>query len=197
MTRSKKRIPLSKDTILTQAKEFFSKKGYKGTTLDDLTNVFGVSKPAIYYYFKSKMDILLDLHATGFQKAEKGLDEILSTDLSIKQKLRKILEMHVENIISDIELQRVFYLDEIEMPKSLRRKIKDRRKDYTNKIANLYKKGIEEGSFNKIDPNLAVYFLLGACNWLIMWYSAQKSPNPELVIENLMKMLRKGYETSS
>ncbi|UCE74907.1 MAG: hypothetical protein JSV56_04185, partial [Methanomassiliicoccales archaeon] len=91
----------------------------------------------------------------------------------------------------------VFYLDEIEMPKSLRRKIKNRRKDYTNKIAKLYEKGIEEGSFNKIDPNLAVYFLLGACNWLIMWYSAQKSPNPELVIENLMKMLRKGYEISS
>jgi AcrR family transcriptional regulator len=197
MPRSKKKIRLSKDAILFQAKEFFSKKGYKGTSLEDLTRVFGVSKPAIYYYFKSKMDILLDLHATGFKKAEKGFDEILSTDLPIKQKLGKILKMHVENIISDIELHRVFYLEEIEMPKRLRRKIKNRRKEYTNKVAKLYENGIKEGSFNKIDPNLAVYFLLGACNWLIMWYSTKKSSNPELVIEDLMKLFREGYEISS
>ena len=30
----------------------FSVKGYRGTTLGDLTSSFGVSRPSIYYYYK-------------------------------------------------------------------------------------------------------------------------------------------------
>lgn len=197
MARAKKKTPLSRDAILSQAKELFSKKGYRGTTLEDLTGVFGVSRPSIYYYFKSKMDILLDLHSIGFEKAENSFEEILATEMPIKKKFQKVLEMHVRNIINDIELQRVFYLDEIEMPRDLLRKIKTRRKEYTNKIAKLYEKGIKEGSFKEIEPKMAVYFLLGACNWLIMWYSAEKGPAPEQVVEDLMKILCEGYEISN
>ena len=96
--RSKK---LSKEAILSEAKRLFSRKGYKGTTLEDLTKSFGVSRPSIYYYYKSKMEILSELHSQGFNEARVELDEILKSDLPTNEKFRKILEAHTKNLCCD------------------------------------------------------------------------------------------------
>lgn len=188
--RSKK---LSKEAILSEAKRLFSRKGYKGTTLEDLTKSFGVSRPSIYYYYKSKMEILSELHSQGFNEARVELDEILKSDLPTKEKFRKILEAHTKNLAQDPELHKIFYLDEVEMPVKLRREIRKRRRSYTESIIDEYKKGIKEGIFKEIDPKMVVYLLLGSCNWLTMWYSPNKNIEPEKIVDYLMALLSEGY----
>ncbi len=185
---------LSKDAILSEAKQLFSIKGYKGTTLRDLTSSFGVSRPSIYYYYKSKMEILSELHSKGFNEAMNNFDKILSTDLDTKEKFRQILEVHTRNLANDTELSKIFYLDEMEMPGKLRNEIKKRRRGYTEKIVEVYKRGVEERIFKKIDPKMAVYLLLGACTWLTMWYSPRKDIKPEIIVTYLMNILTEGFE---
>ena len=194
MVSKQKSKKLSKDAILNEAKQLFSTKGYRGTTLGDLTKSFGVSRPSIYYYYKSKMEILSELHSTGFSEAISAFDEVLSTDLPTKEKFRKILEEHTRTLASDTELSKVFYLDEMEIPDKLRKEIRKRRRGYTERIIEVYKKGVSEGIFKNIDPKMAVYLLLGACNWLSMWYSPKKNINPETVVQSLMTILCEGYE---
>jgi len=194
MTNGGKKSKLSKDAILMKAKELFSKKGYSGTTINDLTSIFGVSKPSIYYYFKSKMEILLELHFKGFNEATKDLDGLLASNTPTKEKFRKVLELHIRNSINDIKLQRILYLDEMEMPRSLSNEIRKRRREYTNRIISIYEQGLREGIFKKLEPKTAVYILLGACNWLIMWYSDKKSPDPETIVQTLLTILCEGYE---
>lgn len=194
MAKKVKTKKLSKDAILSEAKQLFSVKGYKGTTLRDLTSSFGVSRPSIYYYYKSKMEILSELHSKGFNEAMNNFDRILSNDLNTKEKFRQILEVHTRNLANDTELSKIFYLDEMEMPGKLRNEIKKRRRGYTDKIVKVYKKGVEEGIFKKIDPKMAVYLLLGACNWLTMWYSPGKEIKPDTIVDYLMEILTEGYE---
>ena len=194
MVKRQKSKKLSKDAILTEAKQLFSVKGYRGTTLQDLTSSFGVSRPSIYYYYKSKMEILSELHSQGFTEANISFDEILATDLPTREKFKKILEVHTRTLANDTELHKIFFLDEMEMPIKLRKEIRKRRKDYTNKIIEVYKRGVSEGIFKDIDPKMAVYLLLGACNWLTMWYSPKKDTGPEEVVRSLMEILCKGYE---
>ena len=185
---------LSKDAILTEAKQLFSTKGYRGTSLGDLTRSFGVSRPSIYYYYKSKMEILSELHSTGFNEAIRAFDEVLSANLPTKEKFRQILEVHTRTLANDTQLSKVFYLDEMEMPDKLRKEIRKRRRGYTDRIIEVYKKGVSEGIFKNIDPKMAVYLLLGACNWLSMWYSPKKNIDPETVVQSLMTILCEGYE---
>lgn len=194
MVRRQRAKKLSKDALLSEAKQLFSIKGYRGTTLKDLTRSFGVSRPSIYYYYKSKMEILSELHSKGFNEAIGNFDEILSTKLPTREKFRKILEVHTRNLTKDTELSKIFYLDEMEMPAKLRKEIKKRRRGYTDRIIEVYEKGVAEGIFKNIDPKMAVYLLLGACNWLTMWYSPKKSIEPETIVQSLMVILSKGYE---
>jgi hypothetical protein len=140
------------------------------------------------------MEILSELHSKGFTEANISFDEILATDLPTREKFKKILEVHTRTLANDTELHKIFFQDEMEMPIKLRKEIRKRRKDYTNKIIEVYKKGISEGIFKDIDPKMAVYLLLGACNWLTMWYSPKKDKGPEEVVRSLMEILCKGYE---
>jgi AcrR family transcriptional regulator len=194
MAKKLKNKKLSKDTILSEAKQLFSAKGYRGTSLQDLTSSFGVSRPSIYYYYKSKMEILSELHSKGFNKALSNFDRILSSDLCTKDKFRKILEVHTQNLANDTELSKIFYLNEMEMPAKLTKEIKKRRRGYTDKIIEVYKQGVKENIFKKIDPKVAVYLLLGACNWISMWYSPNKDIKPDAIVKDLMEILTLGYE---
>ena len=184
MVKKRKVKKLSKDAILSEAKQLFSIKGYRGTTLRDLTGSFGVSRPSIYHYYKSKMEILSELHSKGFNEAISNFDKILSTDLPTREKFKKFLEVHTRNLANDTELSKVFYLDEMEMPDKLRKEIRKRRRGYTDRIIEVYEKGVAEGIFKKMDSKMAVYLLLGACNWLTMWYSPKKNIDPETIVQS-------------
>ena len=43
--------------ILTRAMELFSAKGYEGVSVEELTKASGITKPTLYYYFKSKLGV--------------------------------------------------------------------------------------------------------------------------------------------
>jgi len=43
-----------KQTILNNALEMFSAKGYEGVSVNELTEASGITKPTLYYYFGSK-----------------------------------------------------------------------------------------------------------------------------------------------
>lgn len=48
----------AKERIIEAAKQLFSQKGYDATRVNDIASVANVNKALIYYYFKSKQDIL-------------------------------------------------------------------------------------------------------------------------------------------
>lgn len=71
MPRPKQADPLARRQILAAALDVFSRQGYAGTTLDDVTAAANLSKGAIYWYFESKADLfatLLGERATVFSE---------------------------------------------------------------------------------------------------------------------------------
>ncbi|WP_407180712.1 TetR/AcrR family transcriptional regulator [Bradyrhizobium sp. STM 3562] len=49
--------------------KLFVKNGYEGTTLDAIAEAAGISRRTFFYYFKSKEDVLLAAHDSGFREA--------------------------------------------------------------------------------------------------------------------------------
>ena len=61
MPRPKQADPLARRQILAAALTVFSRTGYAGTTLDDITAEANLSKGAIYWYFDNKADLFATL----------------------------------------------------------------------------------------------------------------------------------------
>ncbi len=194
MKNKSKERKLSKELLLNEAKELFSRLSYRGTTIETLTKRLGVTRPAIYYYFKSKREILSELHAQAFKELTKNIDEIETSEVSTLERLERALESHALVVANNAELVKIFFHDDQEIPEELRQEIRIKRKSYTDKIIRFYEQGVEEGVFRKQDPKIAIYLLLGSCNWICRWYTNAGTVDSESVVKTLMGLLRKGYE---
>jgi AcrR family transcriptional regulator len=66
--RERKRHETS-ERIIEQGLRLFVKNGYEATTLEAIAEAAGISRRTFFYYFKSKEDILLAAHDSGFREA--------------------------------------------------------------------------------------------------------------------------------
>jgi AcrR family transcriptional regulator len=66
--RERKRLETS-GRIVEKGLKLFVKNGYEATTLDAIAEAAGISRRTFFYYFKSKEDVLLAAHDSGFREA--------------------------------------------------------------------------------------------------------------------------------
>ena len=63
-------------TILDATRQIFLTRGYRGTTIDEIARVAGVSRGSFYTYFPSKRDVLLALGADSLHSARIVVDAL-------------------------------------------------------------------------------------------------------------------------
>src|SRR5271155_3018018 len=69
---------LKRDRILKEAANLFAERGYHGTTIDDIADRFGATKPFVYYHFKSKLALLIELCERGTTEALSAAERAIS-----------------------------------------------------------------------------------------------------------------------
>lgn len=99
--RRKRQILRNKTVILRSSRELFHKKGFYGTTMEDIAEYSGFDRRTIYNHFKNKEDIFSALISGILTEIAAVLDEIESEKAPILEKLRKVvlglLDIFVEN----------------------------------------------------------------------------------------------------
>ncbi|MBF4984924.1 TetR/AcrR family transcriptional regulator [Nonlabens mediterrranea] len=68
---------LTRDIIINESADLFNTKGYKATSLSDITTATGFTKGAIYKHFKNKED----LEQQALRSLSKRMFDILNADL--------------------------------------------------------------------------------------------------------------------
>ena len=85
----------AKTKIIDAARTVFAKQGYHDSTMDDVAKEVGVSKGALYSYFKSKEDILKEISLQGHQTLRTILRESGKTH-NLEEALEKVYTMITE-----------------------------------------------------------------------------------------------------
>src|SRR5690606_12848613 len=65
--------------ILRAAARVFTANGYFATTMDQIAQELGLTKGVVYYYFRSKEEILFEIVSTAITRAQENLDRVLAT----------------------------------------------------------------------------------------------------------------------
>jgi AcrR family transcriptional regulator len=191
--KNQKKI-ISKHSILSVAKELISKNGYRGTSLEDISSIFNISSPALYYYFNSKAEILSQLHSKAFNRLTKNYNKVFHYKHSIEENFKGLIKNHAYVVAKNSKLVKIFFKEEREIPQDLKNNIKKKRKEYTNNLIELYKKGVIQGIFKDIDPKIAIFLILGCCNWICMWYSNENKYKPREIAEITAEFVCNGYK---
>lgn len=188
-------VELTQESILMEAVQMFSEKGYRATSLEDVAAKLGVTRPAFYYYFKNKKEILIAAHRKAVERLFQ-ISEILDDDtLPVKEKFEKLLMNHIEVVAASANFIAMYFDEEKELPKDDHRVIEYQRarRHHTETLIKLYRQGVEEGVFRDIDPKMAVFTFIGAGNWVYRWFKEDEEYDAPQVAALMVKILGEGY----
>jgi AcrR family transcriptional regulator len=96
-----------KQKILEAAKKIFAEKSYFEATLEEISNSSGVKKSTIYYYFSSKLDLMVGLIEQVILQAMEKVKDIPPSK-NQKERVAAIIENLFNFIMEERELMTVF-----------------------------------------------------------------------------------------
>lgn len=136
-----------KQEILIAAQNAFLRYGINKLTLDDIALECGIKKTALYYYFKSKEEILSEMIAMKIREFEITIRESVSQVDNVRERLRVYMKTKIEYMRSNLSFMKLF--EKEELPLYAKEKLKEHRGRLMEADFCLVKGIIEEGIRNK------------------------------------------------
>src|SRR5260370_20769629 len=99
-SRRTRRMNRRQQDILKVAARLFAERGYERTTLEMIADELGLSKPSLYYYVKSKEEILAYIFQNIFQDILDLVQTDLSPDMPAPELLRRLILAHLTRALT-------------------------------------------------------------------------------------------------
>ncbi|GLQ18006.1 TetR family transcriptional regulator C-terminal domain-containing protein [Maritalea porphyrae] len=142
--------------ILEAALEVFSQHGFRGSTIDQISEEAGMSKPNLLYYFKSKQDI----HETLLSRLlDSWLDPMreLSADGDPLEEILNYVRRKIEMARDYPRESRLFANEIIQGAPRIKPILGGEINDLLNSKAAIIANWMEEGKLKKVDPKHLIF----------------------------------------
>lgn len=159
--------------IIEAAVKVIAENGYHASQVSKIAKEAGVADGTIYLYFKNKEDLLISIFEDKMGQFIKEIAEETSKEINADEKLKKLIEMHFEQLENHYSLAIVTQLELRQSNHTLRRQINQVLKSYLKVIDGIIDEGKEEGSFrNDIQTKLLRQMIFGTLdevvtNWVM------------------------------
>jgi AcrR family transcriptional regulator len=171
--------------ILEASARLFAQKGYDGTSLSEIAEAMGLTRPAVYHYFASKEAMLSSLVAETSELAADKLRSIRADDsLDSVSKLRAVTAEIVQERLDFPERFRMLERSESALPGPIGVQHRAARRAVLAEVTGVVAEGILAGQFRSCDERVAALSLLGMCNWVAWWYRPG-TDSPTAIIEEI------------
>jgi AcrR family transcriptional regulator len=185
----RKKGEIRRQEIVSVATDVFYSFGYHKASINDVSTRLGTTKAAIYYYFRSKEEIL-------FTIADKVTSELMLTFRSCVTKhkdpigrLHALIVSQISFLKSHKKEVKILIEDKKFLSGELHRLIRDKE----GTIFRLYRSNMEElqktGNLRDFDLTPATFGIFGMINWLYHWYRPEGRLSVEDLAEHIVKIL--------
>ncbi len=180
--------------IIDTASALYAKKGYKATSIQEISEMAGVSLPVTYRYVNKKSDIMrmimedvLMIFQDSLLKQTQGVDDP-------KEKLSIAVTLFFRTLDEHREKALLIYQKSSSLDQSSRSRIMALEIDMVNILAKIIAEGIEKGIFNEVDVDLCAYniIMMGHMWALKRWHLKNRLSLDEYIglqTKSIMKML--------
>jgi AcrR family transcriptional regulator len=96
----------STDRILKKALELFSEKGYDATSVREICEAAGITKPTLYHFYGSKEGVYRAIVEGALERFQADLIHALDGEGSLRDRLVRMAQSYVEGTRREPELAR-------------------------------------------------------------------------------------------
>lgn len=153
----------SKAAIIAVAEHHFSRFGFAATRLEDIADELGLTRPALFYYFRDKQTLYDATIADAFGTLANMLSDLLESNLSISERLELAVGAWVDSVVARPNLARLIMRFVAEGTDQPTRLIFAQNNQLPLKFFGLFQKGRASGELQPLhdDPFHAASAVIG------------------------------------
>ncbi|ABG92319.1 probable transcriptional regulator, TetR family protein [Rhodococcus jostii RHA1] len=187
--RSNPRRELVEKQIIEQATRLFAERGFASTTLQDIADATGLTRPALYHYVANKDELLSRLVSESTETPAALLHTINErTDLGPTEKLREMATAIALHQAQAPDRFQLIIRSEAELPEDISRNYEQSRRHVLKEFIHVIEDGIRIGEMRPVDPRTAALAVIGMLNWIAWWHQPGNADDDRVIATQLADM---------
>lgn len=182
-------------SILSEAAQLFNWQGSRATTLSDIAGSMKLTKTCVYYYVKTKEDLIYQCYLSSCEMWLQRIQEANQLSATGVDKIAFMVKSHFYQYIDTLRgvaphfamLTEVSALDAEHVVD-----IEQRWAQVFSDCQKMVEQGIDEELIEPIDSAVLTSGIFSILQWFPVWLNRSHAANPEPVIDGVLDILLNG-----
>lgn len=186
----------TRERIMDSAAFILSRKGFAGTRLVDVADHAQLQAPAIYYYFKSREQLIEEVMFLGVRGMREHVEEALAALPPGTRPIDRIMAgvaVHLRFSLTISDYSTASTRNGSQLPAHLQGRYNEERREYTRVWRTLFADALAAGEIRAdLEINSARMLTLGALNWAVEWWRPEGSSTVDALVQTAQSMVLGG-----
>ena len=179
--------------VLKTSAAVFADKGYHSTSMRDISRATKMSLSGLYYYFKSKEELLFLIQDYCFSTVIEDCRRLLEGIDDPVRRLKLLIENHLNYFVQNMNEMKVLSHEADSISGDLFKKVNTKKRQYVNLVMNLLDEIARENRVEGVDVRVATFSLFGMMNWIYNWYNPRKDVDVAGLSNNITRLFLSGF----
>jgi AcrR family transcriptional regulator len=185
----RERYDRRRQEMVAAAATVFARDGYEQTTVQDLAASMGLATGAIYHYFGSKEQLLIEICDQLTEPLLERARELVAGDEAPEEQLRALIRIWIANVIAYRDHMLVFQQVRHQVESGAQwRGVRENRKAFERLVQRALERA-HATDVTGVDPRLALVALLGMVNHTAQWYRPRGRLHPDEIADGYLELL--------
>jgi len=181
--------------VLETAARLICERGYEAASIQDIAAACGLTKAGLYYYIRSKEDLLLEIMSYGMDIfEERVLLQVLAIGDPV-ERLKACMEKNIFLVTEGWSKEVTIILHEHDtLTGAARQQINARKKRYVRFLESSFEEAMREGRIRRVEPRVAAFAFLGQVLWIYKWFRPDGKIPAEQLVREMVDLFFGGLE---
>jgi AcrR family transcriptional regulator len=178
--------------VLKTSSAVFAEKGYHSTSMRDISRATEMSLSGLYYYFRSKQELLYLIQDNCFTTVMEDCRRLIAGVDDPVERLKLLIENHLNYFVNNMNEMKVLSHEANSIRGELFRKINAKKRQYVDITMDLLNEIACDNKVKAIDIRVATFSLFGMMNWIYNWYDPRKDVDVQGLAANITRLFLTG-----
>lgn len=182
-----------KNRVYKVATKTIYQKGYERTSIRDIAKATDMTTAGLYYYFKSKEELLFQILKGHMEDMIEGIEKIPADTLEPLELIKAYIVYQVGTYCTDKYRTKLILSDDDCLTGEWYNTIKDQQRQYLGFWRDALARYLEQEKLSTKDLAIDAHCLVGMCAWIYRWYDPKGEVAPETLAAKIFETFIFGF----
>lgn len=181
-----------RERLLTAAARVFAARGFAGTSMRELARASAMSLAGMYYYVKSKDDLLFQIQKACFEQVHAGASDVVRRETTAEARLAAFVRHHIRFFAAHMAEMKVLAHEAESLKGPMLTQIRALKRAYVDTLQHLLAE-LDGSDDTRSQRHIAAYTLFGMMNWIYTWYDPEGPVGVDQLADSITRLFLAGY----